>query len=193
MISPSLIATIGIFRMLLVPERAAARDCRNRRKVIWSGRRTDGPFQRPRVPGIVTGFIALEIRNDEVGSEDQNRKRLNKRADGNDEVQRIPAAAGLVRVDPPWHSQNAWNMHHVERQMKANQKQPEMPFAKTFAQHSAGHFWVPVIKRGKEREQNSAHNHIMKVRHDKIRQAKLPIEWRGSHHDAGQPGDEKLE
>src|SRR5271154_331492 len=62
----SLIAAIGIFRMLQVPQGAAALDCRNDRKVVRGRRRTDAPFQRPCVPGIVTGSGSLEIGNYEV-------------------------------------------------------------------------------------------------------------------------------
>src|SRR5258706_11318932 len=121
------------------------------------------------------------------------RQRLKKRADSNDEVQGIPTAAGLIGVDPPWHPQNSGNVHHVERQVKANQEQPKMPFAEAFTQHSASHFGVPVIKRCEECEQNSAHNHVVKVRHDKIGEAKLPIERRGGHHDASQACNKELE
>src|SRR5580692_4029201 len=193
MISPSLITAIWIFRMLQVPQGAAACHCRNRRKVIGRGRRRCGPFQRPCVPRVVTGPGSLEIRNDEVGNEQENCEGLNERADCDEQVQGIPTTAGLIRVDSPWHPQNARNVHHVERQVKANKEKPEMPIAQTLAQHSTSHLGIPVIERREEREQNSAYDYIMKVRHYKIRQAKLPIEGRGGHHDASQTGDEKLE
>ena len=69
-------------------------------------------------------------------------------------------------------------MHHVEGQVKADQEKPEMPFAETFAQHSSGDFRVPVIEGGKERKQNSADDHVVKVRDHEVREAKLPIERR---------------
>ena len=123
----------------------------------------------------------------------ENRERLNERTDSNDEVQGVPTAAWLVGVDPTGHPENPGNVHDVERQVKADQEKPEMPFAQTLAQHSASHFGIPVIERGEEREQNSPYDHIVKVRHDKIGQAKLPIERRGGHHDSGQTGNEELE
>src|SRR5580692_7066155 len=146
MISPSLIATIGVFRMLQVPQGAAARNRRNGGKVISWRRRTDGPFQCPCIPGIVTGPGSLDIRNYEVCQEHENCECLNKRTDSDDEVQGVPTATGLICVDPPWHPENAGNVHHVERHVKANQEQPKMQFAEAFAQHSAGHFGIPVIK-----------------------------------------------
>src|SRR6202035_642878 len=96
LLSLSLIAAIGVFRMLQVPQGAAARDRRNGCKVIRRGRRTDGPFQCPRVPRVVTGSLSLEIGNYEVCQEHENRECLNERADSNDEVQSVPTAAGLV-------------------------------------------------------------------------------------------------
>src|ERR1700722_20921994 len=107
MISPSLIAAIGIYRMLQVPQRASARDRRNGRKVIRRWRRTDGPFQRPRVPGIVTGSGSLEIRDDETCNEQENCDCLDERPDRNDKVQGIPTPPGLVGVDSPRHPENA--------------------------------------------------------------------------------------
>src|ERR1700735_3507757 len=85
----SLIAAIGILPMLQVPQGTAALDCRNRRKVIGRGRRAGRPFQRPCIPGIVTGSSSLEIRNDEVCNENENRECLDKRADRNDEAKSI--------------------------------------------------------------------------------------------------------
>src|SRR5580704_11078682 len=114
MISPSLIAAIGIFRMLQVPQGAAARDGRNGRKVIRRGRRTGGPFQCPRVPRVVTGPVSLEIGNYEVCYKHENRDRLNERADADKQVQSVPAAARLVGVDTAQHTQQTGNVHEVE-------------------------------------------------------------------------------
>ena len=50
--------------------------------------------------------------------------------------------------------------------------------AEAFAQHSSGDFRIPVIECGEQREQNSAHDHVVKVRDDEVRNAKLPIEGR---------------
>src|SRR6202046_312156 len=127
----SLIAAMGILRSLQVPQGTAAPDCRNRRKVRVSGRRAGRPFQRPCIPGIVTGDGSLEIRNDEVCNENENRDCLDKRADRYDEVQTIPTPARLVGVDSTGHPEQSGNVHYVERHVEANQKKPEMPFAQT--------------------------------------------------------------
>src|ERR1700722_4366964 len=188
----SLIAAIRIFGMLQIPQGSAALDGRNGREVIRRGRGTDRPFQGPCVPWIIAGLFSLEIRNDEICNEHKNCDCLNERADRNDEIQSVPTAPRFVGVDPARHPENARNMHHVKCEMKSDEEQPEMPFAETLTQHAASHFWIPIIKSGEEREQNSAHDYIMKVRYNEIREAELPVERRGGHHDAGQSGDEKL-
>src|SRR4029077_6058438 len=65
--------------------------------------------------------------------------------------------------------------------------------AKGFVEHPPGYFRVPVIKRGKEREQKSADDHIVKMRHNKIGVVELPIERRAGQHDAREARDQKLE
>src|SRR5580698_609983 len=141
----SLITAIGIFRMLQVPQGATARDYRNRRKVIGWGRGRYRPFERPCVPGIVTSSDSLEIRKDEVCHEHKNREGLDKRADRNDEVQSIPTPPWLIGVDPAGHAKQSGNVHDVERQVKADEEEPEVPFAEALTQHSASHFRIPVI------------------------------------------------
>src|SRR5215475_4633471 len=68
-----------------------------------------------------------------------------------------------------------------------------MKLAQGFVKHSSNNFRVPVIKCSEERKKNSANDHVMKMRDDEIRAAKLPVERRGGQHDARKPGDQELE
>src|SRR4029077_11110443 len=104
----------------------------------------------------------------------------------------FPSAARLVGVDSPRHAEQPGNVHHIKCQVKADQEQPEMYFAETFVQHSPGDFWIPVIKCGEERKQNSAHDHVVKMRNNKVRAAKLPVERSNAQHYAGETGNQKL-
>src|ERR1700722_16702072 len=106
MISPSLIAAIGIFGMLQVPQGTAALDCRNGRKVIGWGRRTGGPFQCPCVPWIIAGLRSFEIRNDQVCYKYKDCNRLNKCADCDEQIQGVPTTARLIGVDPARHPEH---------------------------------------------------------------------------------------
>src|SRR5262245_65613362 len=64
-----LVAAIRIFRMLQIPQRPTTRDGWDFGKVVGRRRRTDRPFERPRVPGIVAGFLALPVRDDQIPDE----------------------------------------------------------------------------------------------------------------------------
>ena len=72
-------------------------------------------------------------------------------------------------------------------------KQPEVQFAQAFVQHPPGDFGIPVIESGEEGEQNSADDHVVKVRDDKVGAAELPVKGRRGQHDAGEAGDQELE
>src|ERR1700722_7372452 len=76
--------------------------------------------------------------------------------------------------------------------MKSDDEQPEMDLAQGFVEHPSSNFRVPVIKCTEERKENSADNHVMKMRDDEIRAAKLPIERRCAQHDAGETSNQKL-
>ena len=59
--------------------------------------------------------------------------------------------------------------------------------------HPARELREPVIEAAEEREEDGAHDDIVKVRDDEVRIAQLPIERRGSQHDPGEPGNQELE
>src|SRR5262245_321728 len=165
---PLLVLAIRIFRMLQIPQWAAACDYRNRSEVVSSGRSTNSPFERPCIPWIVAGLCSLPVGNDKVIHKHQNRCCLNECPDCDDQVQCLPAWTGLVGVDASRHAQNSGYVHDIEGQVKADHKKPEMPFAEAFTEHSAGHLRVPVIESGKQREQDSANDNVMKVSDNEV-------------------------
>ena len=85
------------------------------------------------------------------------------------------------------------DMHEIERQVKSDHEQPEVPFADRFIQHATGHLGEPIVKGAKDREEDSAHNHVVKVRDDKIGIAELPIERSDRERDAGQAAQSESE
>src|ERR1700741_1458197 len=108
--------------MLQIPQRSAARDCWARTKGGGRRGRTYGPFQSPGIPGIVPGFGSPEIRNNQVSDESEGGNALYKCADGHEKVQRVPTAAGLIRVNAPRHSEQARNVHQIKGEMESDQK-----------------------------------------------------------------------
>src|SRR5258708_27793160 len=77
--------------------------------------------------------------------------------------------------------------------METNQEKPEMPPPKPPAQPSSSRLWIPVVEAAEYGEQEAADQHVVKVRHDKIRVRQLPVERRDGQHHAGQACDQELE
>src|SRR5271165_2034922 len=154
--------------MFAIPERTTAADRRDGSKVVGRRRRTHGPFECPGVPGIVAGLGSLEIRNDEVGDEDQYGDGLDESANSGKQIPNIPAAAGFVGVDAARHTEQAGDVHEIKGEMKADNEQPKMQFAEGLVQHPSRNFWVPIIKCREQGEEDSADDDVMKVSHDKV-------------------------
>ena len=112
----SFVLPVRIVGMLEVPQRAAAAHHRIGREVIRRRRRGRGPLQRPRIPWIVAGLVAVK-----VASRSGSRRRSAPRSPWMmppteiDHVERVPSAVGLVGVDGARHAENADEMHGVER------------------------------------------------------------------------------
>src|SRR5260370_35300507 len=84
-------------------------------------------------------------------------------------------------------------MHEVKSQMEANEKQPEMQFSEPLVVHAPGCLGIPVIESSEEAEQNSTHNHVMKVSNYEIRIPQVPIEGGRAEHDPAESSEEELE
>src|SRR5262249_4761929 len=163
-----------------------ALDGRDDREVICRRRRSRGPLQSPRVPGIAACCLATQVRPKQVEDQNQYPKSLQQRANGHNKIQGLPTPSRLVRINPARHSQEARNMHHIEREMKSDEEKPEMKLAESLVVQFSRHLWKPVIESGKDIEDNGANDHIVKMRHDEVRMTKLPIERRRGQHDSGQ-------
>src|SRR5215469_2191763 len=124
-----LVFPIRIFGMFQVPQGTTAPDYRNFRVVVLRRRRSSGPFERPSIPGITTGNVALKIRAHHIDYPHQHAQYLEDHAAGNDEVPKLPAPAGLIGINASRHAQQARNVHEVESQVKTDQEKPKMPSA----------------------------------------------------------------
>ena len=60
------------------------------------------------------GLFTFEVGDDQVIDEHHGADGLNKRAYGDDHIQRAPAAIRLVGVNMPRHPQEAGDVHEVE-------------------------------------------------------------------------------
>src|SRR5580698_5397033 len=112
--------------MFEIPQRPAAADGRDHGVVVSGRRRACEPFERPRIPRIVSRQFASPAGPHDIDREHQNSKGLKDNADGYDQIPDIPAAARLVSVDASRHAEQARYMHEIEREMEADEKQPEV-------------------------------------------------------------------
>src|SRR5690349_6773625 len=103
--------------MLEVPERAAAANLGNYRKVITWRRGRYGPLQGPGIPRIISRCRAANVRPNQIEEENQHSGGLEENPDGDDQIPNIPAASGFVGVDSAGHAQQPGDMHEVERQV----------------------------------------------------------------------------
>src|ERR1700733_10854848 len=135
--SPLLVMPVGIFGMLQIPQWTAAFYFWNDCKVIRRRGRGRGPLESPGIPRIASGDPATKVGPEKVSDKNQEAGRLKEHPNGHDQVPYVPAAAGFVGINPPRHSENSWNVHEVERQVKTDHKEPEVQFAESLAVHSS--------------------------------------------------------
>src|SRR5262249_39297905 len=81
-------------------------------------------------------------------------------------------------IDAPRHAENPGEVQRVEREVEADDEQPEMPAAERLVEHPAGGLGEPVIDAGEQREQQPAEQDVVKVRDDEVGVAQLPVERR---------------
>src|SRR6185437_11170997 len=179
--------------MLEVPKRPPALHFRNGREVVCGWRRRSRPFQGPRVPWIIPVRASSKVRPEQVEGEAQHRYGLEQDSDGHNHVPGFPPSVWFIGVDATRHPQNSRAVHEIKREMKADEKEPKMPFAEGLVEHPSGHFGKPVVEGAKDGKKDSTHDHVMEMCYHKIGATELPVEGRGSEHYSRQTGDEKLE
>src|SRR5262249_5635212 len=118
---------------------------------------------------------------------------LDECADGHEEIPSVPPASWFKGVNTPRHSKQSGNVHQIKGHMESEKEEPEMELSQAVVQHFSGNFRIPVVKRREKRKENSADDHVVKMRYDEIRSAELPIERRASQHDSRQTRYQKLE
>src|SRR4030095_7050208 len=149
--------------MFQVPKRTTTANCWHRREVVIRGRRTRGPFERPRVPRIIASQFTLLYGADNVDGEHQNGGRLTERSHRSDEIERVPATPSVVSEDASRHPEQAREVLCIERQMEPDDEQPEVPEFESTIVEAAHRFRIPVIKAGKDAEEKCTDERVVKV------------------------------
>src|SRR5207253_8167478 len=94
----------------------------------------DAPLERRTAPGIIGGALPVTTRAPHVVQEDQHRDGDEERADRRDEIEIAHTEIGRVGVDAAWYAQEADEVHRKERQVHAEELQPEVPLAQWLRQ-----------------------------------------------------------
>src|SRR5438128_322546 len=97
----SLILPVRVVGVFEVPERPPAAHGGNGLKIVRRRRRRGRPLQRPGVPRVVARPPAPPQREQHVREEEYKGDRLDQGAGGGQLIPDLPAAAGLVGVNPP--------------------------------------------------------------------------------------------
>ena len=115
--------------MFEIPKRASAANNRNFFEVVFGRRRRGGPFQRPGVPRIVARFLAFPETPDDVHDKQQNADDLNGDTPGGNEIPGFQAVARQIGIHAARHTKEAGEVHGNERDVEADQEDPEMQAA----------------------------------------------------------------
>src|SRR5262249_61955048 len=96
---PSLVLPVRVVGVLEVPQRPPAAHLRDLLEVVPRRRRRRHPLQRPGVPRVVAGPLAVPQRPEDVEDEQREARHLDEGPDGAELVPEVPAAVGVVGVD----------------------------------------------------------------------------------------------
>ena len=79
-----------------------------------------------------------------------------------------PQPSRRVGVDAARHAVQPEHVHREEREVEAEQHQPEVKLADLLAQHRPDHLREPVVDAGEEAEDRAAEEHVVEVRDDEV-------------------------
>ena len=123
--------------LALGPERLAACDEGYAVEVLRRRRRGRRPFKRAGIPRVVARQRAPPCARYDIPEEkDEARPSMVTAPDGRDEVEVAPAHFRLVGVDPPRHALEAEDVHGEERDVEADEGEPEVPLAERLVHHA---------------------------------------------------------
>src|SRR4030088_1736960 len=151
-------------------------------------RGSGGPFQRPRVPGIIASYFPPKKRNDDVPKENQRGYAHEENGKRREHIHPSPMRQIRVSEDTPRHPQETEKMLNDKRHVEADDHQPESPFAEPLREHPSAHFRKPKLHGSQEREEDRAHGDEVKMGDEIIAVLGLPIEGHDRVADPSYPG-----
>ena len=88
----------------------------------------------------------------------------------------MSAKRSRVVGDAARHPLQADVVHREERQVEADERQPEVQLAEPLVVHPAGHLREPVVDAREDREHRAAEEHVVDVRDDEVRVARVDVD-----------------
>src|SRR5918994_615296 len=159
-------------------------------EVVRGRRRRRVPLERVRLPRVVSDSPAAGARPQDVDREEQDRDRHDPRADRGGEVVALPLFV-RVRVHAPGHALEPDEVLRHERDVEADEEQPELPLAELLVEHAPEHLRPPVEEPGEAREHDAAEERVVEVRDHDVAVVHLPVDRERSQVDAGEPADDE--
>ena len=87
----------------------------------------------------------------------------------------------------------AEDVHRAERQVHADDHQPEVPLAERLVEQLAEHLRPPVVEAGEDAEDRATEQHVVEVGDDVVRVGLLGVARRHRVGDAGEAADGELD
>src|SRR6266566_9525935 len=172
-----------------VAERPGTRYVRQAVEVLRRGRRGGVPLEGVREPGVVHRARTLARRLDDVDDEQQESDRHHARADRRDQVVGLPQSVLGVRVDPSRHAEEPEQVLREERQVEAEEHEPELSLSQPLVEHAPEDLGPPVVEAREDSEHRAAEQDVVHVRDDVVRVGHLPVDWESREEDPREPTD----
>src|SRR5437867_6745914 len=180
---------LRILRVLLVPERVASMHNGYLLEIVVRRRRRDRPFQRAPIPRVMAGCLPASQAVDEIDYENENGSRDCEGPDRRKQVPEVPSLALRIGRDATGHAEKPGDVHRKERQVEADEHQPEMYLSQPIVQELAGQLRHPAVEAGEQSEDRAAEEDVVEMRHDAILARLLVIRRHDRMRHAAQPAD----
>ena len=176
----------------LLPERIPAVDLGNRPHAPGLSGHFLQPFERAGVPGVSRReWSACPFGRTTSQTTTAMPAASTKAPTVEIEVQGVEANAGRIRKDPARHAEESRRVHRHERDVEADEHQPEREASEPLGQHLSVDQRVVVVEPGQQRKNRAADEHRVQMGDDEEGVVGLKVEGRDGHHDAGQAADDE--
>ena len=95
----------------------------------------------------------------------------------------------MVRVDAPRHPEQPEQVLREERQVEADEDEPEVELAELLVEQAPEDLRPPVVEAAEDREHRAAEQHVVDVRDDVVGLRQLPVDRERGQEDPREAAD----